>query len=163
MQTTPTPATRMATPSEESASGDEDLTMRLRIAEMEKQKAEIERENLRMQLGLLQLNRDSLASIQNPIQLIHDKIADFKKEVTTKNLKLAFKLDESSNYDSWRDEALTQALAIKAKSILKNKKTTCPETITANDNKKIWKIKSEAIFDMLLDGLKSSICQVIKE
>src|SRR5437762_3035671 len=97
-QTTPTPATRMATPSEESASGGEDLTMRLRIVEMEKQKAEIERqkaeverENLRMQLELLRLNRDSPAPIQNPIQLIHDKIADFKKEVTTKNLKLAFK------------------------------------------------------------------------
>src|SRR5205809_2424301 len=108
----------MATPSEKSASGGEDLTMRLRIIEMEKQKAEVERENLHMQLELLQLNRDSPAPIQNPIQLVHDKVADFKKEVTTKNLKLAFKLDGSSNYDSWRDEALTQALAIKAKSIL---------------------------------------------
>lgn len=75
---------------------------------MKKKKAEIERENLRMQLELTRINRDSSTSvsIQNFIQLIHDKIADFKKEVTVKNLKLNFKFEESSNYDFWWDEVI---------------------------------------------------------
>ena len=42
------------------------------------------------------------ASIQ--ITQREDNVADFKKEVASKNLKLAFKLEGSSNYDAWRDE-----------------------------------------------------------
>src|SRR5215471_3446979 len=141
-----------------------DLAMKLRLAELEKDTELARRENLRMQLRLAELNQANPNSNTTPnpsqtsIQIVHDKVADFRKEVTAKNLKMTFKLEGSSNYDNWRDEALTQALAIKAKDILKNKELTCPDDLMDND-RRIWEIKQEAIFDMLLAGLKPAIRQ----
>ena len=91
-----------------------------------------------------------------------NKVADFKKEVVAKNLKTSFKLEGSNNYEAWRDEALTQALAIKAKHILINKEIACPADITDDDEQKIWEVKSEAIFDLLLAGIKPAIRQTNK-
>ena len=70
----------------------------------------------RLQLQIAQAKAANPSPNPASIQITQreDKVADFKKEVASKNLKLAFKLEGSSNYDAWRDEALTQALAIKA-------------------------------------------------
>jgi hypothetical protein len=38
----------------------------------------------------------------------------------------------------------------------------CPIGITDDDERKIWKVKSEALFDMLLAGVKPAIRQTIK-
>jgi hypothetical protein len=69
--------------------------------------------------------------------------------------------EDASNYNSWRDEALTQALVIEAKSILKNKKLVCPDGMN-NDDVQIWEIKRKVLFDILLTALKPAIRQVIK-
>ena len=53
------------------------------------------------------------------------------------SFKISFKLEELINYKSQRNKALTQALAIKAKYILINKKMTCPTDITDGDEKEI--------------------------
>ena len=105
---------------------------------------------------------NSLQSHQGEfVQMKWDKIQDFKKKITIKNSKLTFKLERSSNYDTWRNEALAQALAIEAKSILKNKKLICPDEMT-DDDAQIWEIKRKVSFNMLLTALKSAIQQVIK-
>ena len=49
------------------------------------------------------------------------------------------------------------------KSILKNIKTSFSDNLISDDDKLIWKIKSEALFDMLLSALKSMIRQIIKD
>src|SRR5438046_2801822 len=97
------------------------------------------------------------------IQIIHkeNKIANFQKEISNRNSKLTFKLEGSNNYELWRDEVLIQALEIKAKSILKNIKTSPPDNLVDKD-KLIWEIKSEALFNMLLSALKSTVRQIIK-
>ena len=127
-----------------------------------------------LQLQIAEINKKAaLAASQNSnpnsnsnaifIQLIQkeNKIADFKKKITIKNSKLIFKLKRSSNYDTWRNEALAQALAIEVKSILKNKKLICPDEIT-DDDAQIWEIKRKVSFNMLLIALKPAIQQVIK-
>jgi hypothetical protein len=38
----------------------------------------------------------------------------------------------------------------------------CPAGITDDDERKIWEVKSEALFDMLLAGVKLAIRQIIK-
>jgi hypothetical protein len=115
---------------------------------------------LQLQIEQAKAANTTPAAIQ--ITQCEDKVASFKKEVASKNLKTSFKLEGSSNYESWRDEALTQALAIKAKHILINKEMACPTGITDNDERKIWEIKSEALFDILLADVKPTIRQTIK-
>ena len=169
-QTTPTPvATTSHNEMADSESGTgssggapsggplSDLDKRLRLAE-------IEQELLRMKLCLAEINQGNMNSnpVQGSIQIAYDKVADFRNEIMAKNIKTTFKLDGSSNYDSWRDEALTQALSIEAKGILKYKQLTCPDTITNDDDKRIWEIKQKAVFDMLLTGLKPEIRKTIK-
>ena len=46
----------------------------------------------------LQLTRTASTS-QTKIQLIHDKVTEFKQELAFKSLTIIFKLEESSNYD----------------------------------------------------------------
>jgi hypothetical protein len=77
-----------------------------------------------------------MPAIINIIQR-EDKIASFKKEIIIKSLKISFKLKGLLNYESWRDKALTQTLAIEAKYILINKEMICPADITDDDKKKI--------------------------
>ena len=96
-------------------------------------------------------------SQQMRIWLIHDKVAEFKQELAFKSLMIIFKLEESSNYNIWQDEALTQTLVIKAKNILWNFEKTCSESIMNSEDRWIWKIKNETLFDILLDKLKSMI------
>jgi hypothetical protein len=91
-----------------------------------------------------------------------DKVTSFRKEVTTKSLKISFKLEGLINYKSWRNKALTQALIIKAKYILINKEIACPAGITDDDKRKIWEIKSESLFDILLNGIKPTTRHTIK-
>ena len=75
-------------------------------------------------------------------------MARFEREVASKSLTITFKLEDSTNYDAWRDEALTQALAIKAKDILQKLELTCPDSITDPEDKKIWEIKNKTMFDI---------------
>ena len=121
---------------------------------------ELEMAKLQLQIEQAKAGHTTPAPIQ--IAQREDKVASFKKEVVAKSLKTSFKLEGSTNYESWRDEALTQALAIKAKHILNNNETVCPAGITDNDERKIWEVKSEALFDMLLAGVKPAIRQTIK-
>jgi hypothetical protein len=125
-----------------------------------------ELEMARLQLQIEQTKAKAGTGIMTPaafnITQKEDKVASFKKEVVAKGLRTSFRLEGSSNYESWRDEALTQALAIKAKHILINGERVCPATITDDDEKKIWEVKSEALFDMLLAGTKPTIRQNIK-
>jgi small-conductance mechanosensitive channel len=129
----------------------QDEARRLEVELRRQQNEENERarqhelEMARLQLQIAQVN----AAIPGPnpaaIQITtrEDKVADFKKEVASKNLKLAFKLDGSSNYDAWRDEALTQALAIKAKHILTSKEMSCPETSTTTKRRKFGRSRTK--------------------
>ena len=126
---------------------------------------------IKLQLQITEANAwAATVAAQNPsqistfIQIIQheNKITDFKKKVLAKKLDMTFKLESFSNYDLWWDEIYTQALAIKTKHILKNKKTVHSENFTLN-KKWIWKIKNETLFDMLLASLKPSIQQIVKE
>jgi hypothetical protein len=121
---------------------------------------ELEMARLQLQIEQAKAANSTPAAIN--ITQREDKVASFKKEVAAKSLKTSFKLEGSTNYESWRDEALTQALAIKAKHILINKEMACPAGITDDDERKIWEVKSEAFFDMLLAGVKPAIRQTIK-
>jgi hypothetical protein len=121
-----------------------------------------ELEMARLQLQIEQAKAANSMPAAINITQREDKVASFKKEVAAKSLKTSFKLEGSTNYESWRDEALTQALAIKAKHILINKEMACPAGITDDDERKIWEVKSEALFDMLLAGVKPAIRQTIK-
>jgi hypothetical protein len=121
---------------------------------------ELEMAKLQLQIEQAKAGNTTPAAIN--ITQREDKVASFKKEVVAKSLKTSFKLEGSTNYESWRDEALTQALAIKAKHILINKEVDCPATITDDDEKKIWEVKSEMLFDILLAGVKPAIRQTIK-
>jgi hypothetical protein len=149
----------------QSANPDED---RDRLSEIELQQQEnrearqheLEMAKLQLQIEQAKAANSTPAAIQ--ITQREDKVASFKKEVAAKSLKTSFKLEGSTNYESWRDEALTQALAIKAKHILINKEMACPAGITDDDERKIWEVKSEALFDMLLAGAKPAIRQTIK-
>jgi hypothetical protein len=67
---------------------------------------------------------------------------------------MSFKLEGSNNYKVWRNKALIQALAIKVKYTLINKEITYPAGITDDKNRKIWEVKSEVIFNVLLAGVK---------
>ena len=116
----------------------------------------------KLQLQIEQAKAGNTTPAAIKITQHEDKVASFKKEVAAKSLKMSFKLEGSTNYESWRDEALTQALAIKAKHILINKETACPTDITNDDEQKIWEVKSEALFDMLLAGVKPAIRHTIK-
>ena len=128
----------------------------LRQKELEVKLMELEIEKLKLQMELSAGGSPILGMDSTHIHAIRD----FKKEIAAKNPRLSFKLD-GPNYDSWRDEALTQALSIKAKSILTNRETACPPDLKGNDAT-IWGIKSEAVFDMMFSSLKSSIRQTIK-
>ena len=127
---------------------DEIEAARLRIRELE------------LQLQIAQLNASN--NQQTGIRLIHDKMARFEREVVSKSLTITFKLEGSTNYNAWRDKALTQALAIKAKDILQKLELTCPDSITDPEDKKIWEIKNETMFDILLGGLKPAVRQLVK-
>ena len=115
---------------------------------------------LEWQLNLTRMTASN--SQQTRIQLIHNKVTEFKQELAFKSLTIIFKLEESSNYDIWQDKALIQTLAIKAKNILQNFKKTCSDSTTNPEDRWIWKIKNETIFNILLDELKSTVRQIIK-
>jgi Reverse transcriptase (RNA-dependent DNA polymerase) len=150
----------------QSANPDEEDRDRLSEIELQQQENErarqheLEMAKLQLQIEQAKAANSTPAAIQ--ITQRENRVAGFKKEVTSKNLKMSFKLEGSNNYESWRDEALTQALAIKAKHTLINKETTCPADITDDDERKIWEVKSETIFDILLAGLKPAIRQIVK-
>ena len=67
-----------------------------------------------------------------------------------------------SNYKSWKNKVLIQALEIKTKSILKNIKISSSDNLISNNDKLIWKIKNKTLFNMLLSALKSTVKQIIK-
>jgi hypothetical protein len=149
----------------QSANPDEnqDRLSEIELQQQENREArqhELEMAKLQLQIEQAKAGNTTPAAIQ--ITQREDKVAAFKKEVASKNLRTSFKLEGSTNYESWRDEALTQALAIKAKHILINKEMTCPAGITDDDERKIWEIKSESLFDMLLNGVKPTIRHTIK-
>jgi hypothetical protein len=81
----------------------------------EKRKYDLEIAKLQLQIAEANA-RAAAAQASNPIPQApayiqitqrEDKVADFKKEAVAKKLKIAFNLEGSSNYDLWRDEALT--------------------------------------------------------
>ncbi len=140
---------------------DEDRTLQNQIQHRQRE-MQHELEMAKLQLQIEQAKAANTTPAAFNITQREDKVVSFKKEVAAKSLKMSFKLEGSTNYESWRDEALTQALAIEAKYILMNKETTCPAGITDDDEKKIWEVKSKALFDMLLAGVKPAIRQTIK-
>jgi hypothetical protein len=133
----------------------------IQIRQLEMQH-ELEIAKLQLQIEQAKANAGNTTPAAIQITQKEDKVAAFKKEVASKNLRTSFKLEGPSNYEPWRDEALTQALAIKAKHILINREMTCPTGITDDDERKIWEIKSESLFDMLLNGVKPTIRHTIK-
>jgi gag-polypeptide of LTR copia-type len=142
---------------------DRDRPSEIELQQQENREArqhELEMAKLQLQIEQAKAANTTPAAIN--ITQREDKVTSFKKEVAAKSLKTSFKLEGSTNYESWRDEALTQALAIEAKHILMNKETTCPAGITDDDEKKIWEVKSKALFDILLAGVKPAIRQIIK-
>ena len=88
---------------------------------------------LKQQLDLARMSASNPQ--QMGIQLIHNKVAEFKQELAFKSLTIIFKLEESLNYDVWQDEALIQTLAIKAKDILQNFKMTCSESTMNSEDR----------------------------
>src|SRR5579859_3097982 len=147
------------TPEDELAADEDD---RDRLERQQERARQHELKMAELQLKIAQANAGNTPTA--PFQMIQreDKVASFKKEVAAKNLRTSFKLEGLTNYESWRDEALTQALAIEAKHVLINKEITCPADITDDDEKKIWEIKSKSLFDMLLNGVKPTIRHTIK-
>jgi hypothetical protein len=79
-----------------------------------------ELEMARLQLQIEQAKAANTMPAAINITLHEDEIAIFKKEVAAKGLKAFFKLEGSTNYESWRDKAFTQVLAIKARHTLTN-------------------------------------------
>ena len=117
-----------------------------------------------MQLQITEVKIKTSTADLSSIQIVHkeNKIANFWKEIFNRNSKLIFKLEKFNNYKSWRDEALTQALEIKTKSILKNIKINSSDSLISDNDKLIWKIKNKALFNMLLSIFKFIIRQIIK-
>jgi hypothetical protein len=157
-------ANEMDHPREQSVYPDELDRQRQHEIQLRQLEMQHELEMAKLQLQMAQANAANSNLNPAAIQITQreNKVADFKKEVVSKNLKTSFKLEGSNNYEAWRDEALTQALNIKAKHILNNKETICPENITDNDERGIWEVKNETIFDLLLAGTKPAIRQTIK-
>jgi hypothetical protein len=60
-----------------------------------------------LQLQIAQANAGNAMPAAMSITQREDKVGSFKKEVAANALKTSFKLEGSSNYESWRDEALT--------------------------------------------------------
>src|SRR2546421_12888781 len=58
-----------------------------------------------------------------------DKVDTFHKYIASRAPKLIFKLKDQSNYNNWRDEALTQAHFIEAKMILKDRQRSSPTNL----------------------------------
>ena len=86
----------------------------------------------------------------------------FHKYVAFRAPKLAFKLEDQSNYNNWQNEALTQAHFIEVKAILKNSQRSPLTNLITDDDLEIWHLKNTAVYDMLMTELKSDICQNIK-
>lgn len=149
-------------PEEADRNRQHEIQLKQQENEAEERVRQHELEIAKLQLQIAQANAAKINPAAIQITQREDKVASFKKEVASKNLRMSFKLEGSNNYEAWRDEALTQALAIKAKHTLVNKETTCPADITDDDEKKIWEVKSEVIFDTLLAGVKPAIRQTIK-
>ena len=135
-------------------------------AELEQKEQELEKqwqhewEMTQLQLQIMKVKaKTSVLMNLSSIQIVYkeNKIVNFWKEIFNWNSKLIFKLKEFNNYESWRDEALIQALEIKMKSILRNIEISFSDSLISDDDKLIWEIKSEILFDMLLSALKSMI------
>ena len=107
------------------------------------QQRELERKMAEIQLQIAEARARVPSADLSSIQVVQkeNKVADFRKGIATRNPKLTFKLEGSNNYELWRDEALTQTLAIKAKSILKNNENNPPGDFVTDDDRMIWEIK----------------------
>ena len=82
--------------------------------------------------------------------------------MASKNPRLTFKLEGPQNYNAWQEEAFAKTLTIRAKHILSNKKLTCPADLIDDDDRRIWQVKSKAVFDILFTMINITICHTIK-
>ena len=107
---------------------------------------------------------DSHQLSTSPVQFIwfDDRINDYRKEVTFKNSRLTFKLEETQNYNAWWEEIFVKILTIHVKHILDNKKLICSADLTDDNDRKIWQVKNETVFDILFTMINITICHTIK-
>ena len=92
------------------------MKMKLEMMKIEVQKLKHQERLTEKDLSIQLASNESPASIYQ-----QDKINIFHKYVAFRALKLAFKLEDQSNYNNWQNEALTQIYFIEIKIILKNK------------------------------------------
>ena len=132
------------------------MKMKLKMMKIEVQKLKHQEKLIEKNLSIQSASNESSASIYQ-----WDKIDIFHKYIAFRALKLAFKLEDQSNYNNWWDEALTQTYFIEIKIILKNRQRLSFTNLFNNDFK-IWHLKNTAVYDMLMTKLKSDIHQNIK-
>lgn len=88
----------------------------------------------------------------------NSRLTDLKKDA--RNLSVVFKLEGSSNYDSWKEEILAGALDIDAMEILQDPQLKCPSENPLDVE--MWEVRSKALFRIILGSLKSSIKESIR-
>ena len=140
-----------------------DVDKQIELAKLRVQALQLELQTKRLAAGLDPSPDPPPQSSTPPVQFVRfdDRVNDYRKEVASKNPRLTFKLEGPQNYDAWREEAFAKTLTIRAKHILSNKELTCPADLT-DDDRRIWQVKSEAVFDILFTMINTTIRHTIK-
>ena len=139
------------------------VNKQIELAKLRVQQLQLELQAQRLAASLNSIS-DSFQSSTLLVQFIQfdNRINNYRKEVTFKNSRLTFKLEETQNYDVWQEEVFVKTLTIHTKHILKNKKLICPADLIEDDDKRIWQVKSKAVFDILFTMINISIHHTIK-
>src|SRR5207247_11246993 len=104
------------------------MKMKMRMMKLEDKKLKHQKRLTEKDISFqLTLNKSSTFVYQQ------DKMNIFHKYVVFRVLKLAFKLEDQSNYNNWQNEALTQTHFIEVKMILKNRQRSSFMNLFNND------------------------------
>src|SRR5207247_7736547 len=104
------------------------MKMKLKMMKIEVQKLKHQERLTERDLSIQLTSNEFSASIYQ-----QDKIDIFHKYIAFRALKLAFKLENQSNYNNWQNEALTQTHFIEVKMILKNRQRSSFMNLFNND------------------------------
>ena len=117
-----------------------DVNKQIELIKLRVQALQLELQIKRLIVSLNFSSNSSSQSSTFSVQFVwfDDRVNDYRKEVTSKNSRLTFKLEESQNYDVWQEEVFVKILTIHMKHILSNKKLICSADLTDDDDKRIW-------------------------
>ena len=108
----------------------------LKMMELKLEMMRLEAQKLKHQERLAErdIPFQSLTSNEPPASIYQqDKVNIFHKYIASRAPKLAFKLEDQSNYNNWWNEALTQTHFIEVKAILKNRQKLSLTNLFNND------------------------------